>query len=534
MSHEQRQSLLCRRNPSSSKRFGSNTKKSICSINMKQTTKAAAAAAAAAATASSRPRNTRNDSRQRIASWSEFMSFVFGCGPGIGILLAIGMLGAVFDGLVYPLNAYLFSLIISQLSGTSSNGMQAVQETAILFVLAGFISVTAACIHTTSLYIVAYHASKAFRLQWIQSLLRQDAAFFDVYDDTSGAGLATQISSTVKTYRQGIGEKLGNCVKYACIGIGCLAFALISSWRVTLAVLTILPIVAMASMALVHYNQTTSQRSALAYRKAASIAYSSVANIRTVHSLNAVPEMIRQYAIATQEAYRKMTSYLVKIGVAKGSVQGSFMLMYIVLTMYGSHLLYSELAETGCDPSGNVLDNPSCNQTGQELFNALIGVAFTGLGLAQLAACLEGITQARVAAYQALATINRKPGAARQVIYHDDHNRAAAVAASSSSDTDSVSRSTRDNDHKFWAEDDEREDSANFSHDNNVKAILPKYEINSTAKDGLKPKHIEGSISFKNVYFSYPTRPGVNVFRGLSTEIKAGETVAFVGPSGGG
>ncbi|KLJ08858.1 ABC transport system ATP-binding protein [Blastomyces silverae] len=43
-----------------------------------------------------------------------------------------------------------------------------------------------------------------------------------------------------------------------------------------------------------------------------------------------------------------------------------------------------------------------------------------------------------------------------------------------------------------------------------------------------------GPIRFKNLDFSYPTRPAVNIFKDLDFEIPEGSNVAIVGPSGGG
>lgn len=43
-----------------------------------------------------------------------------------------------------------------------------------------------------------------------------------------------------------------------------------------------------------------------------------------------------------------------------------------------------------------------------------------------------------------------------------------------------------------------------------------------------------GPIQFKNLTFSYPTRPAVKIFRNLDFEIPQGTNVAIVGPSGGG
>ncbi len=48
------------------------------------------------------------------------------------------------------------------------------------------------------------------------------------------------------------------------------------------------------------------------------------------------------------------------------------------------------------------------------------------------------------------------------------------------------------------------------------------------------PVNRQGAIVFDKVGFSYPSRPGISALNGVSFEIKPGETVAFVGPSGAG
>lgn len=51
---------------------------------------------------------------------------------------------------------------------------------------------------------------------------------------------------------------------------------------------------------------------------------------------------------------------------------------------------------------------------------------------------------------------------------------------------------------------------------------------------GKKLANARDTITFKNVKFSYPTRPAVNIFEDLSFTIPAGSNVCIVGPSGGG
>ncbi|RCN46803.1 antigen peptide transporter 2 [Ancylostoma caninum] len=52
--------------------------------------------------------------------------------------------------------------------------------------------------------------------------------------------------------------------------------------------------------------------------------------------------------------------------------------------------------------------------------------------------------------------------------------------------------------------------------------------------DGEREPVLGGRIEFKNVHFTYPSRPNNPVLEGLNLVIEAGQTTALVGPSGGG
>jgi len=59
-------------------------------------------------------------------------------------------------------------------------------------------------------------------------------------------------------------------------------------------------------------------------------------------------------------------------------------------------------------------------------------------------------------------------------------------------------------------------------------------EIDSASPEGLKPEKVEGEIVLEDVKFSYPSRPIVQVVKGLSISFRAGKTAALVGASGSG
>ncbi|KAL7325570.1 hypothetical protein PS15p_208029 [Mucor circinelloides] len=61
---------------------------------------------------------------------------------------------------------------------------------------------------------------------------------------------------------------------------------------------------------------------------------------------------------------------------------------------------------------------------------------------------------------------------------------------------------------------------------------VPSIDVDT--KDGLAPEKFVGEIEFRDVKFSYPTRPDITILKKLNLKIKPGMTVAFVGPSGSG
>ncbi|KAL0424341.1 UNVERIFIED_CONTAM: ABC transporter B family member 19 [Sesamum radiatum] len=67
-----------------------------------------------------------------------------------------------------------------------------------------------------------------------------------------------------------------------------------------------------------------------------------------------------------------------------------------------------------------------------------------------------------------------------------------------------------------------------------MEIIKQKPTIVQDASDGKCLSEVNGNIEFKNVTFSYPSRPDVVIFRDFSIFFPAGKTIAVVGGSGSG
>ncbi|ATB28890.1 ABC transporter ATP-binding protein [Melittangium boletus] len=69
-----------------------------------------------------------------------------------------------------------------------------------------------------------------------------------------------------------------------------------------------------------------------------------------------------------------------------------------------------------------------------------------------------------------------------------------------------------------------------------VFSILDVQDTLGDAPDAVEVTHVRGDVTFENIHFAYPSTsgPGRPLLKGIDLEVKAGETIALVGPSGAG
>jgi len=437
--------------------------------------------------ASTQTESTSKDDKKPQASASAADVFSFGFGPRQRILGFCGLISALISGCTFPALAFFFAEVFEELSADASGTefLDNIRVMAYTFMVLGalvfvFMTSTATCFET-----MAAEMNIAMKKDWFDALLRQDMAYHDIEDVSR---VATIISSNGKKYQKGLGRKLGEGIQYTMTFIGGFAYAFWVSWRTSLVTLAALPVMSLSILFVTKANQSQTATATRGYADAGSTVYTTASAIRTILALNAVESMITKFKAGTARCYREASSRSLIAGLANGALMAAFVFSYLVLTLYGTYLLYKSVREEGCDPSGAVPTNQTCGESGSDVFGALMGITFAGSVLPQVSIAIESFAGARVACYPAVAAIKRSLGVEPKQ---------------------------------------DREDQEK-------KIQLPKYEIDSSSDAGKKPNSTSGDIEFHDVHFHYPTRPEQSIFNGMSLKIESGKTVALVGPSGGG
>ncbi|CAB9500444.1 Leptomycin B resistance protein pmd1 [Seminavis robusta] len=442
------------------------------------------------------PNEEKNEEIKPQASIAEVFSFAKT--TKVKLLIVAALLAAIVSGLVLPAFVFYFAEVFEDLGGDPSSDefLGNIRTMAYSLMILGVIAFTFMSLQTTLMETAAGEMTAELKKQWLMALLRQDMAYFDVKDVASQAPI---ITNNGRQFRRGVGAKLVAGVQFIVTFVGGIAYSFYASWRTSLVLLAISPFMTASAMLLVKLNTTTTARKNESYAKAGSIVNMTVSSIRTILSLNSVQVVIDKFVEATEEACTGAISQTHLLGFANGSQMASMLLAFIPVILYGSYLMYTDVRETGCDPSGAIAGNETCDPAGKDVFGALMGITICASVLPQVSVAIEAISSARVACFPAIAAMNR------------------TISGGEGNNTSSS-----------------QEASEEHGPIRRGGSTLPKYEIDSSSEAGLKPQSVSGSIRFDNVSFAYPTRMESEVFSGFSLDVEAGKTVALVGPSGSG
>ncbi|KAE9177332.1 ABC transporter B family member 2 [Phytophthora fragariae] len=289
---------------------------------------------------------------------------------------------------------------------------------------------------------------KALRAQALRHMLYMDISWYDLHDPLQ---LSSRITGDTVKIKNGMGEKLGDFVKYMCQFVTGYIIGLARGWDIALVMTCVVPVMGWSMGYVMKKWQTRATYAQQVYAQAGAVAEETLGSIRTVSSLTAEQRALEKYNQHTAEVEKGNIEQGKMLSLMLGLSRSCDWLMYAAGVWYGGSKVWRGEA--------------SPKTVFQALMGILMGMRSIGLIFPNITAILEA--------------------------------KGAAVALYELLDTQSLIDASH--------------------HD-----------------EGVIPDSCLGRIEAVNVHFAYPSRPDAPILRDYSVTIESGQTVAFVGASGGG
>ncbi|EUC60222.1 multidrug resistance protein [Rhizoctonia solani AG-3 Rhs1AP] len=231
--------------------------------------------------------------------------------------------------------------------------------------------------------------SKRIRERYLQAVLRQDIAYFD----NLGAGeVATRIQTDTHLVQQGMSEKVPLIVSYLGAFFTGFILAYIRSWRLALAISSILPCIAITGAIM---NKFVSRYMQLSLQSVSAgggtLAEEVISTVRTAHAFGTQTTLAGRYDVFIGKA----SVYDNKAAVIQGCGLGIFFFViygaYGLAFNFGTTLIIHHHADAGT------------------VVNVFIAILIGSFSLAMLAPEQQAVSQARGAAAKLFQTIDRVP-----------------------------------------------------------------------------------------------------------------------------
>ncbi|KDQ06798.1 hypothetical protein BOTBODRAFT_140755 [Botryobasidium botryosum FD-172 SS1] len=230
--------------------------------------------------------------------------------------------------------------------------------------------------------------ARRIRERYLRAVLRQDIAYFDEL----GAGeVATRIQTDTHLIQQGISEKVAMVVNFLGAFVCGFALAYARSWKMALALTSILPCIALAGAVMNRFVSRYMQMSLKEVAGGGSLAEEVISTVRTAQAFGTQSKLAALYDSYTSKAHQSET----KMAIFHG---GGLAVFFFVI--YSAYALTFSFGTT-------LLLRNQVNVS--EIVNVFLAILIGSFSLAMLAPEMQAITHARGAASKIFATIDRVP-----------------------------------------------------------------------------------------------------------------------------
>lgn len=303
------------------------------------------------------------------------------------LLMCFGGIAATAVGASLPAFSFVFGRMIDNLF-RQVNPERETAKSALIMVYVGGGVVVFATLYVACWLIAATRQTGVIRSKYMESVLRQDIGW---HDEHSSGSLTSRITGDALVLQNGINDKLGQGIMNLSMGIWGFVFGFVFSWELTLAMLGMMPFIALmgAIMAKLMSRMATGAREHFAV--AGSVAMEAMENVRTVQTFGREEYELGRFRDAVLNSQKATIKKEFTSSLAAGGTMAIVFITYTVSFFFASYLVEWERRTVG--------DTVAC----------FLSVLMGSFGFGYISSSWSAFTESRSVARHFFDTINRVP-----------------------------------------------------------------------------------------------------------------------------